>query len=160
MTARLPGNALLVAGLLHVSACANEAAPEPACPNEVGTICTLVGTGIGGSLGDEGPASAAELYMPIDLAMSPDRRLHIIDWNNHRIRAIDHAGVITTVAGSGQLGDGPEGPALQANFNHPTDLTFDAEGRIVIAAWHNSRIKAIDASTGMLADICGDGKRA
>lgn len=156
----MSSRALLAAGLLYTSACASEAAREPACPEAVGTICTLVGTGIGGSFGDEGPASLAELYMPIDIAMSPDQRLHIIDWNNHRIRAIDGTGVITTVAGSGQLGDGPEGPALEASFNHPTDLTFDADGRMVIAAWHNSRVKVIDAPTGMLADICGDGRRA
>src|SRR5687768_14209837 len=103
MAARLLRDSLLVVGLLNVSACTNDAAHEPACPNQVGTICTLVGNGIGGSLGDEGPASLAELYMPIDVAVSPDQRLHIIDWNNHRIRAIDHAGVISTVAGSGQL---------------------------------------------------------
>jgi hypothetical protein len=160
MAARLLRDSLLVVGLLNVSACTNDAAHEPACPNQVGTICTLVGNGIGGSLGDEGPASLAELYMPIDVAVSPDQRLHIIDWNNHRIRAIDHAGVISTVAGSGQLGDGPEGPALEASFNHPTDLTFDGDGKMVIAAWHNSRVKSIDVATGMLADICGDGKRA
>jgi DNA-binding beta-propeller fold protein YncE len=134
--------------------------PDAACEPAAGTICTVAGTGSAGFSGDEGPATSADLYLPIDMTVGPDGLLYVIDWNNHRIRVVDADGAIRTVGGSGLLGDGPEGPALELAMNHPTHLAFDRFGRLVIAAWHNSRIKRIDLGTGMLEDVCGTGRRA
>src|SRR5690606_34390252 len=82
------------------------------CEPSEGTLCTVAGTGDRGLFGDGADARAAELYMPMDVTVGPDGRLFIVDWNNHRIRAVDEAHVIETVVGSGDLGDGPPGPAL------------------------------------------------
>ena len=129
------------------------------CKPSTGDICSASGTGIAGFSGDGKAAFTAELYLPIDVTVH-DATAYVVDWNNHRIRGIDSAGIIKTVAGSGKLGDGPDGLAEQADFNHPTSVAFDPDGRLVIAAWHNSRLKRLDLQTGELTNSCGTGKRA
>lgn len=131
----------------------------PECKPRAGEICSAAGTGLAGFSGDKGPAVSAELYLPIDVTVR-GTTTYVVDWNNHRIRSIDSGGMITTIAGSGNLGDGPEGVAQQASFNHPTQVAFDPQGRLVIAAWHNSRLKRLDLATGQLTDSCGTGQRA
>jgi hypothetical protein len=68
--------------------------------------------------------------------------------------------------GTGLEGDGcdaelgPDGClALQAQVNHPTDITFPPDGSALVAAWHNSKLKAFDPLTGKLQDRCGSGAR-
>lgn len=130
------------------------------CEPSEGTLCTVAGTGDPGLSGDGLDARTADLYQPMDVTVGPDGRLFVVDWNNHRIRAVDEDHTIETVAGTGLLGDGPPGPALEADFNHPTNVTFDAEGRMWVAAWHNSRIRVVDLETGVLDDVCGTGARS
>jgi sugar lactone lactonase YvrE len=144
---------------LLLAACAAEQADED-CTPAPGTICTVAGTGIAGVRGDEGPAAAAELYSPMDMTLDQSGAVYMLDWNNHRIRSIDDQGIIHTVAGVGELGDGPEGPALAAHFNHPTNITFDKQGRMIVAAWHNSRVVRVDLESGLLENLAGTGKRA
>jgi sugar lactone lactonase YvrE len=145
--------------LLLLCACAAEES-DGDCKPEPGTICTIAGTGIAGVQGDDGPATAAELYSPMDMTLDAGGALYMLDWNNHRIRGIDASGTIHTIAGVGELGDGPEGPALAAHFNHPTNIAFDKAGRMIVAAWHNSRVVRVDLESGLLEDIAGTGKRA
>lgn len=138
--------------------------PEPKPPVDVcdavqGNVCTVAGSGLPG-LGEDGlAATATHLYLPQDLSFGPDGDAYVLDWNNHKIRAVRPDGTMQIVAGSGVLGDGPEGPAVAAAFNHPTNITFAADGTMVIAAWHNSRIEAVDAA-GNLSFMCGDGTRS
>ena len=130
------------------------------CDPSEGVLCTVVGTGKAGLSGDGLDARTAALYTPMDVTVGPDGRLFVVDWNNHRIRAVNADGTIETVAGSGLLGDGPPGPALEADFNHPTNVEFDDQGRMWVAAWHNSRIRRVDLVRGVLEDVCGTGARA
>ncbi len=145
---------------LCVAALASAACAPPVTCDQPGDICTIAGTGVEGFSGDEGRALEADLYFPLDLTFGPDRLPYILDWNNHRIRKLTADARIVTVAGSGLLGDGPEGDGRESALNHPTHITFDRQGRMVIAAWHNSRIKRMELATGMIEDIAGTGKRA
>ncbi len=131
------------------------------CTPKSGTICTVVGTADLALAGDKGPANQASLYWPMDVVFGPNGNLYVVDWNNHRIRMVDKAsGVIDTVAGIDDLGDGPVNvDATKSHFNHPTTVAFDKAGNMLIAAWHNSKIKAV-STTNILTDTCGDGKRA
>ena len=129
--------------------------------SEPGVICNYAGNGMAG-LGAEG-AKATEtfFYLPQDLTFGPDGNAYVLDWNNHRVRQILTADqTIHTVAGTGEIGDGPEGPANLVKFNHPTNVVFHPDGRMFIAAWHNSRVEAVDPDTGMLTFVCGDGTRS
>ena len=133
--------------------------PNPPCQKAPGVICTVAGTGIAGDGTDLLPPRATMLYSPADVAFTPQGRLVVIDWNNHRIRAVQEDGKLKIVAGEGELSTGLLGDEVGNRLNHPTDVTFDAEGRMVIAAWHNSRVKRVDPTTGALEDIAGTGAR-
>jgi sugar lactone lactonase YvrE len=147
--------------LLFLFACTgpDDTAAE-SCEALSGTICTWAGTGLAGLGGEGTPALETHLYLPIDMTIGPDGLGYLIDWNNHRIRRANADGTLDTIAGTGELGDGPEGPGITAKFNHPTNLAFDLEGRLVIAAWHNSRVMRLDLTTGNLEFVAGDGSRS
>jgi sugar lactone lactonase YvrE len=89
-----------------------------------------------------------------------DGSLYILDWNNHRIRRLDPDGILRHVAGRGELGGTLDDPANN-DFNHPTGLIFNADkSKLLVAAWHNSKIREIDLATLEVKDTCGDGRRA
>jgi hypothetical protein len=132
--------------------------PQPACAAGPGVICTVAGTGIAGDGVDDAPALSTRLYLPQDVTVGPDGRLYIVDWNNHRIRVRQDDGTLHIVAGIGELGPMSDDPST-GRLNHPTQVTFDGVGNMVIAAWHNSRIKTMDPVTGDLIDVCGTGAR-
>ncbi len=70
--------------------------------------------------------------------------LYIADRHNHRIRKVDPSGIITTIAGSGERGDGGDGgPATQARMDHPWDVAVDVAGNVYIADWGNDRIRIL-----------------
>lgn len=150
---------IAAAGLLLLAGCGDGDAAI-SCTDAPGQVCAVLGSGIAGWNGDGHPGLETDIYLPMDAAIGPDKRLYFTDWNNHRIRALDKAGMVATVAGNGMLGDGPDGPALESRFNHPTSFTFDKLGRMLISAWHNSRIKRLDLKQKTLEDMCGTGKRA
>lgn len=125
-----------------------------------GVICTFMGTGVAG-LGKDGvPPEDVRLYLPQDLEFGPDGNPYVLDWNNHRVRTVTSAGVVETVVGTGYLGDAPDGDARSASLNHPTDVTFDAQGDMILAAWHNSKVARVNLDTGEMTTFCGDGARS
>jgi hypothetical protein len=141
-----------------------------------GTIATIAGTGEratdqvdadGDGLVDESiPADQARFDQPLDMTVGPDGRLYILDWNGHKVRVLDQNGKVGFVAGVGVVGDAceslnPDGtcPATSSQLNHMTDITFDPDRRMVVAAWHNSKIKQVDLNSGLLRDLCGTGDR-
>lgn len=133
--------------------------PPPCDTSVVGNICTVAGeVGKSGYSGDDGPALEARLSLPQDTLVI-DGQLYILDWNNHRIRKVVD-GTMYHVAGRGELGGTLDDPAND-DFNHPTGmLKHPTQNRIVVAAWHNSKIRELDLDTGMIHDTCGDGRRA
>ena len=140
-----------------------EIVPDPvSCPRTSGTICTIAGNGVAGDGADGLPALQTMLYTPTDIAFAPDGALVVVDWNNHRIRATNAEGRLRIVAGVGELAPDALLDEVGNRLNHPTDVTFDPQGRLVIAAWHNSRIKRVDMRSNSLdlVDIAGTGARS
>lgn len=131
------------------------------CDYVSGHICTFAGYQGLAALGQEEiAANESYLYLPQDIGVAPTGDVYVLDWNNHRIRRIDADGMVMTMAGTGLLGDGPEGDARLASFNHPTSVSFDNDGNMLVAAWHNSRVDRIDLATNLLTYVAGDGSRA
>jgi hypothetical protein len=127
-------------------------------PVPYAVITTFVGTGEAGR-GDEGVGPLeTPLYLPQDLTFGPDGLPYILDWNNHRVRVLDQ-GIMRTVVGTGELGDAPAGQALEVGLNHPTHVSFDPLGRLILSAWHNSKVLRMDFTTGQIEPIIGDGTR-
>lgn len=134
--------------------------PEECEDPEPGVICTIAGVGSAGYSGDDGPALGAEFSLPQDMLVTEDGTIFVLDWNNHRLRKITAGGTIEHVAGRGELGGDLEDPAGQ-DFNHPTNIIFNEEGDgVLVAAWHNSKIRNIDIETGNVTEYAGDGRRA
>ncbi|MGE0788256.1 MAG: hypothetical protein AB7S26_21465, partial [Sandaracinaceae bacterium] len=151
----------LAALLLLALASACDAPCDPSKPD---VICTIAGSGDNGYDRDADdraiPALEARFSLPQDMLRGPDGTLYILDWNNHRLRALTPEGNVEWVAGRGELGGSLDDPA-NGDFNHPTNIIFDPTGtQIIIAAWHNSKIRVVDIATGQVTDSCGDGRRA
>ena len=124
-----------------------------------GVITTIAGTGSQGYSGDTGPANLAAIDSPTGLALDSSNNLYLADTHNHRIRRIDAiAGVITTIAGTGALGQsGDTAPATSSQLALPHGLTIDAAGNLYLADTANHRIRRIDAATGIITTIAGTG---
>lgn len=122
-----------------------------------GIITTVAGDGVIGYSGDGGPATSAALHFPNGLALDAAGNLYISDSWNYRIRRVDAATrVINTVVGDGTQGySGDGGPATSAEIYYPAGMTFDHAGNLYIVDEY--RIRMIDASTGIITTIGGDG---
>jgi sugar lactone lactonase YvrE len=155
------GAALAACGAPTETPAKKEATPPPKCAI-AGCITTVIGTGKAAFGDDDVLGWKSDVYAPQGMATGPDGKLYYIDWNNHRVRIWDpKSELTTTVVGTGELGDiGHGGDPLAARMNHPTTILFDGSGRLLIAAWHNSKIKRVDFAAKKLEDICGTGARA
>jgi hypothetical protein len=132
---------------------------EP-CQPSPGKICTYLGTGDAGRGEDGVHREDAQLYLPQDISFAADGRAYVLDWNNHRIVAVGADDIARQVVGTGELGDAPDGPALEVGLNHPTHLSNSPTGTLIISAWHNSKIIEYDPRAGTLRTICGNGMRS
>jgi sugar lactone lactonase YvrE len=126
-----------------------------------GDIATVAGTGTQGYDGNGGPATKAELYNPVAVALDRSGNLYVADLDNQRIRVVNtgsnpitvanvtiQPGAIATVAGAGTQGFGGDGgPAIQAELNNPNGLTVDAAGNLYIADTDNQRIRVVNTGS-------------
>ena len=124
-----------------------------------GNISTVAGTGEKGDNGDGGPAVQAQLDCPSIMAVDRAGNIYIADEGNHRIRKMDAAGDISTVAGTGEEGYSGDGsPAVQAQLNSPGGVAVDGSGNIYIADRGNDRIRKVDAA-GVISTAAGTGEK-
>lgn len=125
-----------------------------------GIITTYAGDGTTGSGGDGGRAVVAHLNTPRGLAVDAAGNLYIADAGNHRIRMVNTAGIISTLAGTGTAGfSGDLGVAAKAQLNSPRDVAVDAAGNVYIADYSNSRIRIVNTA-GVISTIAGNGRFA
>jgi uncharacterized protein (TIGR03437 family) len=109
-----------------------------------GIISSVAGSGTAGFSGDGGPATSAELYDPLGVAVDGTGNLFIADFWNSRIREVTLAGTISTVAGNGTAGfSGDGGPATSAELRYPSDVAVDGAGNLFIADENNNRIRKL-----------------
>ena len=122
-----------------------------------GTISAYAGNGIPSSGGNGGPAIHASLLNPAGLTLDGDGNLFVAEYGGGFIRKVTaRTGVISRVAGGGkELGDG--GPALHAFLNQPQGVAVDAVGNIYIADRADGRIRKVDADSGLIHTIAGNG---
>jgi len=104
----------------------------------------IAGTGEQGYSGDGGPARVAKLSGPKGIAYAPDGSLYIADTESHTIRRIDlKSGIIQTVAGTGQRGDGPDGDPLACRLSRPHGIFVAPDGVVYIGDSESHRIRVL-----------------
>ena len=119
------------------------------------TINTFAGNGVATYGGDGGPATAASLNRPIACFRDAAGNLLISDFNNHRIRMVNAAGVISTICGTGISGfSGDGGPASAARISSPEKILIDGAGNIYFSDFFNYCIRKINTS-GIISTIAG-----
>ncbi len=124
----------------------------------VPVITTVAGNGTSGCcIGDGGPATAAELGYPTGVFADGSGNIYVANQAYNRIRKVDSAGIITTIAGTGTSGfSGDGGPATNAMIYGPTAITKDVAGNIYFSDAENVRIRKINTS-GIISTIAGTG---
>jgi len=127
---------------------------------ETGEITTVAGNGSFAFGGDGGPAVEASLAHPAAVAIDSSGNLLISDSLNNRIRRVDAETLrISTIAGTGVAGfSGDGGLASSAALNNPIGIAIDSSGNILIADSGNHRIRRIDARTGEITTVAGNGR--
>ncbi|MGO8792744.1 MAG: choice-of-anchor D domain-containing protein [Terriglobia bacterium] len=120
-----------------------------------GVITTVAGNGQSGFRGEGQVATSASLH-PVGLAVDRHGDLFIADAGNHRILRVDSkSGILASVAGGGSGGD--NGPATEATLAAPTGVATDGSGNVFIAEMESQRIRRVDAATGVITTVAGNG---
>jgi sugar lactone lactonase YvrE len=121
-----------------------------------GIITTIAGTGKPGSGGDGGPATDAELDEPYYVVVERDGSIIVADSGSASVRMIDPRGVITTIAGTGDVGfSGDGGPATDATMTEPYGLAVDDAGDVFVSERY--RVRMIDPD-GLITTVAGIGE--
>jgi sugar lactone lactonase YvrE len=153
------------------------------CDNTPGVACTWVNKymirGFGShaatssyarnQIGNGQPIADSWLDQPADVSFGPDGTPYVVDWNNHQVRMVQPDGTFTTLIGTLYEGDGPPDNADRlpvgnpmgcapntVALNHPTDVKFMPDGSIVLAAWHDNKIRVVDPTKQVLKILAGD----
>ena len=126
-----------------------------------GVIHAFAGTGVAGFSGDGGPAVDATMGLSeavwLGVAADAAGNVYLGDPSNYRIRKVDAAGIITTVAGTGVSGySGDGGPAAQATISSLSGLAVDSAGDIYFADTGNNAVRKIDPA-GIITTVAGAG---
>jgi sugar lactone lactonase YvrE len=115
------------------------------------SVTNFVGSGVAGYYDDAGVS--AQFNRPNGIVVDATGTIYVADQNNHRIRKITAAGVVTTLAGSGTPGF-TDGTGTSAQFNSPTGVAVDGSGNIYVADSGNNSIRKI-TSSGVVSTLAG-----
>jgi sugar lactone lactonase YvrE len=117
------------------------------------TVSTLAGDGTRGFR--NGAGNVAQFQDAFGLKVDRLGNIFVADGSNNRIRKITPAGIVSTVAGNGNIGM-VNGPADNAQFNYPHGLAIDAVGNIYVADAGNNMIRKITPA-GVVSTVAGNG---
>ncbi len=117
-------------------------------------VSTYAGTGVAGLL--NGTVASAEFNGTAHIVFDKQNNLYVADEENNVIREISSSGTVTTFAGSGVQGY-QDGTLATAQFSHPEEMVFDANGDMYVADGQNYVIRKITMSSGMVSTFAGTG---
>jgi len=135
---------------LLLSYCANSEAQ--------GIINTICGNGITEYIGDGFPATAYALAGPTGIWVDKNNNVLVADYEDMRIRKIDPQDTLFTIYGVGSPGySGDSGLASAAHLRNPDGVCMDTAGNVYITEWYNDVVRKVDATTGIITTVCGNG---
>ncbi|WP_166727717.1 putative Ig domain-containing protein [Mucilaginibacter gilvus] len=118
-----------------------------------GLVTTLAGTGSEGSA--NGLGTAASFNNPKGVAVDLLGNVYVADRQNHLIRKITPAGLVSTLAGNGLEGFA-DGKGTAASFRAPSGVAVDPDNNVYVADVGNQRIRKITPD-GQVSTIAGNG---
>src|SRR5262245_6142616 len=126
-----------------------------------GELSLVAGNGTKGYSGDGGLATKAQLNEPYEVRFDSAGNILLVEMQNHLVRKVDaKSGNISTIAGTGEKGFGGDGgPATKAQLSTPHSIALDSDNNIYIADIANHRIRKVDAKTGIITTIAGNGEK-
>ena len=122
-----------------------------------GIISTIAGTGACGAVGDGGPATSATICSAFAVAVDGNNNVYVSDQDHYRVRKIDAAGMISTVAGTGACTSTSNGgQATSVSICSPQGLAIDSDNNLYFADFYNFRIRKVTTS-GIMSTVAGNG---
>ena len=140
--------AISTGGILFLTDAANNRIVEIK-PN--GSLSIVAGTGETGNR--DGPSETAEFNFPIGIAVAPEGSIYVADSGNAKIRVIDSAGKVTTLAGSGEKGYA-DGAGTEARFDGLNELALDSQGNVYVTEAGPGRVRRISPA-GDVTTVAG-----
>ena len=134
------GVAVDEAGSVYVADASNNAIRKV---TSAGVVTTVAGGGAAGST--DGTGTAARLDEPRGVAIDVNGTLYVADYDNHLIRKITSAGVVTTLAGQADASGSADGVGTTASFRGPNGIAVDSAGVVYVADTGNRSIRRITA---------------
>ena len=124
-------------------------------------ITTIAGIGEAGHSGDGSPATEAQLEEIYAVQLAENGDVYLLQRFSPAVRKIEAvAGIITTVAGNGAMGNGgDEGPATSAQMLEPNDCALDGRNGLLIADIKDTRVRHLDLDTGIITAFAGTGEK-
>ena len=104
-----------------------------------GVVTTVAGSKNNDGTAD-GSGSAAQFYPMNGMAIDSGGNLFVTEANN-TIRKVTSAGVVTTIAGTSNVGGTANGTGAAALFNDPYGVAVDAAGDLFVADYDNETIR-------------------
>lgn len=118
-------------------------------------VSTFAGDKTSGGFAD-GTGTAAKFNNPMDILADADNNLYVSDADNHRIRKITPAGVVTTLAGSNTVGSS-DGIGTAATFSSPAGMCWYSATELLLADWGLQKIRKVNITTGAVTTVAGQG---
>ena len=123
---------------------------------DTGAVTPVAGNGEKQRAGDGGPALAASIFGARAVCLDSVGNLYICEREGNGIRKVDPAGIMSTVAGTGQRGyEGDGGPATEATWGAPKAIRCDRNDNLIVVDTENHAIRRIDVGTGIVSTVAG-----
>jgi sugar lactone lactonase YvrE len=145
---------LLALAVLIISSCNKENLPNNYSGSLTSGNVTII-AGSGGQGSGNGTGENASFDNPTSLALDTSGNIYVADYRNNLIRKVTAAGVVTTLAGTGVVGDGNGAPSV-ATFSQPIGIATDKYGNVYVADSNNNLIREISVS-GVVSTFAGTG---
>ena len=125
---------------------------------EGGIITSVAGTGENGRVENGSLAIASPLSNPEVLRFDSAGNMLIADVGSGRILRVDaETRVVSTIAGTFRGFGGDGGPATEAQLFIANAFDLNSRGDLAIGDSGNFRIRQVDAKTGIISTLAGDG---
>jgi len=156
-TLTITGAPLSLSGSLYRCAATNRVSTAVGSPAFLmltrASVATLAGSATAGSV--DGSGSAASFFHPGGVAVDAAGNVYVADTFNHRIRVVNPAGLVTTLAGAGVQGS-TDDTGTAAGFSYPRSVALDASGNVYVADAGNHAIRRVSPA-GVVTTFAGSG---